>query len=186
MTIARVLGCVKLLPFNQVRNNKAATGVGLVWLHQSNEIFPDIYFQYYCEHFTIMGLSDSKIQFGMADKFVGGYLVRQHLAASGRRAHAMLPPGYMQGATCPSPSPMYPYRPGGTRFLVQHPPIHVIFLALREKFIMSLGRFCIGEALASEWPLDDTPVHWILPESYRNPKGAAPDFLNGDTKTKTP
>ena len=102
MTIAQVLDCVELLPFNQVREafnryDEATTGVGLVQLHQSNEIFPDIYFQYYGEHFTIMGLSDLEIRFGMADEFVGGYLVRRHLAASGRRAHAMLPPGYVLG-----------------------------------------------------------------------------------------
>ena len=61
MTIARVPDCVELLPFNQVqeafnRYNEATTGVGLVQLHQSNEVFPDIYFQYYGEHFTILGV----------------------------------------------------------------------------------------------------------------------------------
>ena len=187
MTIARVPDCVKLLPFNQVREafnryNEAATGVGLVRLHQSNEIFPDIYFQYYGEHFTIMGLSDPEIRFGTADEFVGGYLVCQHLAASGWRAHAMLPHGYVLGATCPSPSPMYPYRPGGTEFPVQHPPIHAIFLAPRGKFIASPGRFCIGEAQATEWPFDDAPVPWILPEGYCNPKGTVLDFLDGDSQ----
>ena len=93
MTIARVPDCVELLPFNQVREafnwyNEATTRVGLVQLHQSNETFPDIYFQYYGEHFTIMGLSDPEIRFDMADEFVGGYLVCRHVAASGRRAHA--------------------------------------------------------------------------------------------------
>ena len=102
MTIARVPDCIKLLPFNQVqeafnRYNEATTRVGLVQLHQSNEIFPDIYFQYYGEHFTIMGLSDPEIRFGMADEFVGGYLVCQHMAASGWRAHAMLPPWLRAG-----------------------------------------------------------------------------------------
>ena len=187
MTIAWVLDCVELLPFNQVREafnryNEATTRVGLVRLHQSNEIFPDIYFQYYGEHFTIMGLSDPEIQFGTADEFVGGYLVRRHLAASGWRAHAMLPPGYVLGATCPSPSPMYPYRPGGTGFLVQHPPIHAIFLAPRGKFMVSTGRFCIGEAPASKWPFDDTPVPWILLEGYCNPKGTVLDFPGRDSQ----
>ena len=48
---------------------------GLVQLHQSNGVFPDVYFQYYGEHFMIMGLSAPEIWFGTADKFVGGYLV---------------------------------------------------------------------------------------------------------------
>ena len=72
-----------------------------------------------------MGLSDPEIRFGTADKFVGGYLVRRHMAASGRRAHAMLPPGYVLGATHPTSSPMYPYRPGGTGFPAQHLPIYL-------------------------------------------------------------
>ena len=50
MTIARVPDCVELLPFNQVQEafnwyNEAITRVGLVRLHQSNEVFPDLYFQ---------------------------------------------------------------------------------------------------------------------------------------------
>ena len=96
MTIAWVLDCIELLPFNQVQEafnqyNEATTRVGLVRLHQSNEIFPDIYFQYYGEHFTIMGLSDPEIQFGTADELMGGYLVCRHVAVSDRKAHAMLP-----------------------------------------------------------------------------------------------
>ena len=175
MTIAQVLDCVELLPFNQVweafnRYNETTTGVGLVRLHQSNEVFPDVYFQYYGEHFTIMGLSDQEIWFGMADKFVGGYLVHRHVTASGRRAHAMLPPGSMLGATYPTPSPTYMYRPGGTGFPAQHLPIHAIFLALRGRFIASPGRFCIAEAPATEWPFDDAPAPWILPEGYHNPE----------------
>ena len=146
MTIARVPDCVELLPFNQVceafnRYNEAATGVGLVRLYQSNEIFPDIYFQYYGEHFTIMGLSDPEIRFGMADEFVGGYLVRRHVTASGWRVQAMLPPSYMLAATHPVPSSTYMYRPGGTGTPGQHLPIHDIFLAPKGQFIMSPGRF---------------------------------------------
>ena len=91
-------------------------------------------------------------------------------------------PRLRAGATCPSPYPMYPYRPGGTGFPAQHPPIHAIFLALRGKFIASLGRFCIGEALATEWPFDDAPVPWILPEGYHNPKGTVLDFLGRDSQ----
>ena len=187
MTIARVPDCVELLPFSQVheafnRYNEATTGVGLVQLHQSNEVFPDVYFQYYGEHFTIMGLSDPEIRFGTADEFVGGYLVRRHVTASGQRVQAMLPPSYVLGATHPVPSPMYMYLPGGTRTLGQHPPIHAIFLAPKGRFIASPVRFCIAEAPASKWPFNDAPVPWILPEGYRNPKGAALDFPGEDSQ----
>ena len=185
MAIARVLDCIELLPFNQLREafnhyDGATTGVWLVQLHRANKVFPDLYFQYYGKHFTILGLSDPEIQFGMADEFVGGYLVRRHVAASGRKAQAMLPPGYIPGATCPQPSPTYPYHPGGTGSPAQHPPIRVIFLTPKGKFIASPGRFCIGEAPASEWPFNDAPVPWILPESYRNPNETVPDFQGRD------
>ena len=94
----------------------------------------------------------------------------------------MLPPGYVLGATCPTPSPTYPYQPGGTGFPAQHPPIHAIFLAPRGRFIVSPGRFCIGEAPATKWPLDDALVPWILLEGYRNPKGTVLDFPSGDSQ----
>ena len=77
MTIARVPDCIELLPFDQLREafnnyNKVATTVRLVWLHRSNVVFPDVYFQFYSKHFTIMGLLDLEIWFSTADEFVGG------------------------------------------------------------------------------------------------------------------
>ena len=67
MTIAWVPDCIELLPFDQLREafnsyNEGATAVGLVWLHRSNMVFPDVYFQFYGEHFTIMGLLDLEIR----------------------------------------------------------------------------------------------------------------------------
>ena len=186
MTVTRVPDCVELLPFNQVqeafnRYDGATTRVGLVRFHQSNEIFPDMYFQYYGEHFTLLGLSDPEIRFGTADKFIGGYLVHRHMAASGQKAHAMLPPAYVLGATYPKPSPTYTYHPGGTGVPAQHPPIHLIFLAPRRRFIVSPGKFCIAEVPATEWPFNDAPVPWILLEGYRNPNETVPDFPGGDS-----
>ena len=98
--LARVPDCVQLLPFEQLREafhnyTAAATTIGLVRLHRGNVLFLDIYFQFFGEHFTIMGLWDPTIQFGMADEFVGGYLVHWHVNSSGWKAHAMLPPGYV-------------------------------------------------------------------------------------------
>ena len=139
-------------------------------------VFPDVYFQFYSEHFTIMGLLDPEIRVGTADEFVGGYLVRGHVASSGRKAHAMLPPSYVQGATCPRPSPKYTYRPGSTGTPGQHPPIHVIFMAATGKVLPSPSRFCLVEAPAKEWSFNDAPVPWILPASYRNPNETVPDF----------
>ena len=120
MTIARVLDCIELLPFDQLREafnsyNEVATAIGLVWLHHSNVVFPDEYFQFYSEHFTIMGLLDPEIQFSTADEFVGGYLVHRHIGSRGRKAHAMLPLSYLQGAKHPRPShlPAGRYRNSG-------------------------------------------------------------------------
>ena len=91
MTIARVPDCVELLLFDQLREafnnyNEVATAIGLIQLHRSNVVFPDVYFQFYGEHFTILKLLDPEIQFGTADEFVGGYLVCWHVASSGRKS----------------------------------------------------------------------------------------------------
>ena len=185
MTIARVLDCVKLLPFDQLREafnsyNEVATAIGLVQLHHSNVVFLDVYFQFYSEHFTIMGLLDLEIQFGTADEFVGGYLVRRHIASSGQKAHAMLPPSYMQGPKCPRPSPTYTYRPGSTGTPGQHPPIHVIFMAAIGRVLPSPSRFCLVEALAKEWSFNNAPLPWILPEGYCNPNETVPDFPDNE------
>ena len=187
MTIARVPDCVELLPFDQLHEafnsyNEAATAIRLVRLHRSNMVFPDVYFHFYGEHFTIMGLLDLEIRFGTADEFVGGYLVHRHVASSGRKAHAMLPPSYVQGAKCPKPSPTYTYRPGGTGIPGEHPPIHVIFMAATGRFLPSPNRFCIVEAPAKEWSFNDTPVPWILPAGYRNPNETVSDFPDDDNE----
>ena len=123
-----------------------------------------------------MGLLDLELRFGTADEFVGGYLVRRHVGSSGRKAHTMLPPSYVQGAKCPRSSPTYTYRPGGTRTPGQHPSIHVIFMAAIGRVLPSPSRFCIVEAPAKEWSFNDIPVPWILPEGYRNPNETVPDF----------
>ena len=185
MTIARVPDCVELLPFDQLREafnsyNKAATAIGLVQLHRSNVVFPDVYFQFYSEHFTIMGLLDLEIRFGTADEFMGGYLVHRHVASSGRKAHAMLPPSYVQGAKCPRPSPMYTYWPGGTGTPGQHPPIHVIFMAAIGRVLPGPSRFCMVEAPAKEWSFNDAPVPWILLAGYCNPNETVLDFPDNE------
>ena len=187
MTIARVPDCVELLPFDQLREafnnyNEVATAVRLVRLYHSNVVFSDVYFQFYGEHFTIMGLLDLEIRFGTADEFVGGYLVRRHVASSGQKVHAMLPPSYVQGAKCPRPSPTYTYRLGGTRTPGQHPPIHVIFMAAIGRFLPSPSRFCIVEAPAKEWSFNDSPMPWILPAGYRNPNETVLDFPDDDNE----
>ena len=169
------------MPFDQLHEafnsyTEVATAVGLIRLHRSNVVFPDVYFQFYSKHFTIMGLLDPEIRFGTADEFVGDYLMRQHVASGGRKTHAMLPPSYMQGAKCPRPSPMYTYQPGGTGTPGQHPPIHVIFMAAIGRVLPSPSRFCIVEAPAKEWSFNDAPVPWILPVGYCNPNETVPDF----------
>ena len=191
MTIAQVPDCIELLLFDQLREafnsyNEVATAVGLIQLHCSNMVFPDVYFQFYSKHFTRMGLLDLEIWFGTANEFVGGYLVHRHVASSGRKAHAMLPASYMQGAKCPRPSPTYTYWPGGTGTPGQHPPIHVIFMAAIGRVLQSPSRFCMVEALAKEWSFNDAPVPWILPAGYRNPNETVPDFPDDDNEAGGP
>ena len=138
MTVAQVPDCVELLLFDKLREafnsyNEVATAIRLIQLHRSNVVFPDLYFQFFSEHFTIMGLLDPEIQISTADEFVGGYLVRWHVVSSGRKTHAMLPPSYVQGTKCPRSSPTYTYRPGSTGTPGQHPPIYLIFMAAKGR-----------------------------------------------------
>ena len=189
ISIAWVPDCIQLLPFDQLREafnsyEDATTAIGLVRLHRANALFPDVYFQYYGEHFTIMGLRDPTIQFGTADEFVGGYLVHQHVTASGQKAHAMLPSEYMQGAMHPIPSPSYPYRPCGTGVPGEQPPVHVVYMAALGMVLPSPQRFCIGEAPATQWSFDDVPVPWILPKGSRNPDETALDFPGDDNQAE--
>ena len=182
MTIARVLDCVELLPFDQLCEafnsyNEVATAVGLVRLHRSNMVFPDVYFQFYGEHFTIMGLLDPEIRFGTADEFLGGYLVCRHVASSGRKAHAMLPPSYVQGAKCPKPSPTYTYRNSGTA------PTHSCYIhGCNREVPTEPNRFCMVEAPSKEWSFNDVLVPWILPAGYCNPNETVPDFPDDDNE----
>ena len=110
----------------------------------------------------------------------GGYLVHRHIVSSDRKAHAMLPPSYMQGAKCPRPSPTYTYQPGSTVTPGQHPPIHVIFMVAIGRVLPSPSRFCIIEAPAKEWSFNDALVPWILPAGYRNPNETVLDFPEDD------
>ena len=129
-----------------------------------------------------MGLLDPEIQFSTADEFSGGYLVCRHVASSGQKAHAMLPPSYVQGAKCPRPSPMYTYQLGSTGTPGQHPPIHVIFMAAIRMVLPSPNSFCMVEAPAKEWLFNDVLVPWILPTGYRNPNETVLDFPDDDNE----
>ena len=189
MTAAWVPDCIQLLPFDQLweafnNYDGAATAIGLVHLHRSNPVFPDVYFQSYGEHFTILGLLDLEIWFGTADEFVGHYLVCRHVAASGQKAHAMLPPSYVQGVKCPRSCPMYMYWPSGTGVPGEHPPVHVVFMAAIGRVLSSPKRFCIVEAPATEWSFNNAPVPWILPEGYHNPNATLPDFPGDEKKAE--
>ena len=112
--------------------------------------------------------------------------MRRHIVSSSRKAHAMLPPSYVQEAKCPRPSPTYTYRPGGTGTPGQHPPIHVIFIAAIGRVLPSPSRFCMVEAPAKEWSFNDAPVPWILPVGYCNPNETVPDFPDDDNEAGGP
>ena len=192
ISIARVPDCVPLLPFEQLREEfnsytDAATVIRLVRLHRGNTLFPDVYFQFYGEHFTIMGLQDPTIQFGTADEFAGGYLVRRHVTASGRKAHAMLPPGYM----CEGPRVLYP-----------PPHIHTgpVVLAFRANNHRSMsstwpqwGRSCRvrrGSASGRPRPLNGRLKTFQYPGSFRRatviPTALHRTFRAMTTKLKIP
>ena len=51
-----------------------------------------------------------------------------------------------------------------------------------EKVHSEPGEILHWRSSTTEWPVDDTPVPWILPEDYRNPKGTVLDFPGGDSQ----
>ena len=57
-------------------------------------------------------------------------------------------------------------------------------MAALETVLPSPQRFCIGEAPAVQWSFNSVAVPWILPKSYRNPKGAVPDFPGDDNQAE--
>ena len=92
-----------------------------------------------------------------------------------------LTPCFLQ-VTCKGPKALSP-RPHirtGTGTPGQHPPIHVIFMAVTGRFLPRPNRFCIVEAPAKEWSFNNAPVPWILPAGYCNPNETVPDFPDDD------
>ena len=159
--------------------------------HAVSHVFPDVYFHYYQQHLTIIGLDNPELVFGAADKFVAGYLIWRHQIASERGAHTMLPPGYRTGANSPVPSATFVYSVPGTGVPGQHPPIHSVYITPLTECIPSLGRFCLGKPPVSEWHFNDSPIPWIFPESYWDPSQPDPNshpplplqIISGDLDT---
>ena len=55
-------------------------------------------------------------------------------------------------------------------------------MAATRRVLPSPSRFCLVEAPAKEWLLNDAPVPWILPASYCNPNETVPDFLDNNNE----
>ena len=181
MTTARVPDCVPLLPFNTLReafsNHKDTeyTAVGLMRYHAASRVFPDVYFHYYQQHLTILGLENETLVFGAADEFVAGYLIRRHQVASNRGAHAMLPPGYRFGAVSLVPSPTYVYAVPGTRVPGQHPPIHSVYLASLTDCLATLAVSVLGSHPCHSGTSMIVPYLGYFQRSYRDPNRPDPN-----------
>ena len=135
----------------------------------------------------MMGLQDPTIQFGTADEFVGGYLVRRHVTASGRKAHAMLPLGYVRGATRPVPSPTYPYRPCGTGVPGEQPPVHMSSTWLHWERSCQAPKGSVSE---KPRPHSGRLMMFQYPGSFRRATvilmEPAPDFPGEDNQAEVP
>ena len=181
MAVARVPDCIPLISFHTLReafkehNACDCMAIGLMRYHAASRVFPDVYFHYYQQHLTIVGLEKPELVFGAADEFIASYLIQHHQITSEHGAHAMLPPGYRVGATSPIPSATYVYSVPGTGVLGQHPPIHSVYIAPLTEHVVSPGHFCLGKPLVSEWHFNDSPIPWIFPDSYRNPSRPDPN-----------
>ena len=67
----------------------------LVWLHCRSKLFPDVYFDQYNQHFTIMHDSGKAFNVGHPQRFVGALLHSAYLTRDKPSPKAKLPPAFM-------------------------------------------------------------------------------------------
>ena len=67
----------------------------IVWLHCRSQLFPDIYYNRYQKHFTLMHDSQAHYNIGHPQKYVGALLQNAYKAMKRASPRAKLPPAYL-------------------------------------------------------------------------------------------
>ena len=158
-----------------------ATAVGLIWLHHSNVVFPDVYFQFYSEHFTIMGLLDLEIRFGTADEcggLPGTPVCSIQWPESSRHAPSkLLARGQMPQALAHIHLPAGQHRNSGTA------PTHSCHIhGCNRQGLTEPQQVLYGRSPGQGVVVQRCPIPWILPAGYHNPNETVPDFPDDDNE----
>ena len=80
-------------------DSEASPTLLLVWLYQDSQLFPDVYFDRYHHHFTIMHDSGRPFNVGHPQKFVGALLHNTFQAGDKPSPKAKLPPAFLDHQT---------------------------------------------------------------------------------------
>ena len=158
----------------------------IVCLHHHSKLFPDIYYDWYFNHFTLMHVYREHYNVGHPQKYVGGLLHNAYEA--GEESHspkAKLPPAFVDTVVYQFlvDSCVWPYQDWTMD--------HEDRLALEEHFVWLseetmpfctdprqphvLQDFTLGLAEVRDWPARDGEPPWIL-DPKECPKPAHPDL----------
>ena len=162
-------------------DSKASCTLLLVWLHWDSRLFPDVYFDRYHHHFTIMHDSGRPFNVGHPQKFMGTLLHNAFQAGDKPSPKAKLPPAFLDHLTkFPIDSRVWEYRDWTTNCDDRTPPDkHFVWLSNEfTPYQTDLGTpymlldFTLGLPAVEDWPQWTGDVPWIL-DPAEHPRPAA-------------
>ena len=157
----------------------------IVRLHHQSRLFPDIYFDRYHSHFTMIHMSREHYNVRHPQKYVGALLHNAYEARGDPKSlKAKLPLAYLENAVYKFPvdSCVWPYKDWTSDAIGDNPTLAEHFVWLSEEsmpFCTDPGQlhilpdFTLGLADISDWPAWAREVPWIL-DHKECPKPAHP------------
>ena len=142
----------------------------LVWLHRRSRLFPDVYFDRYNQHFTVMHDSGKPFNIGHPQRFVGALLHNAFPVGDKPSLKAKLPPAFLDHPTkFPIDSGVRAYRDWTTGCYDQsNPDEHFMWLSSEfTPYTTHLGApfvpqdFALGLPPVEDWPKRTGEVTWV-------------------------
>ena len=190
VAVIRKLACFLGIPFSAVVDKfsdptEKESTLLIVRLYHHSRLFPDIYYDWYFNHFTLMHVSGEHYNMGHPQKYMGGFLHNAYEA--GEVLHspkAKLPLAFLDTSSYifPVDSCVQPYQDWTMDSEVKPAPEeHFVFLAEETMpFCTDPGEphvlpdFTLGLADVSDWPVWDGEAPQIL-DPQEHPKQVHPD-----------
>ena len=161
-------------------DSEASPTLLLVWLHRDSQLFPDVYFDRYHHHFTIMHDSGRPFNVGHPQKFMGALLHNAFQAGDKPSPKAKLPLAFLDHPTkFPIDSHVREYWDWTTNCDDRTPPDEH-FVWLSNEFMpyqtdpgtpYMPPEFTLGLPAVEDWPQWTGDVSWIL-DPAEHPKPA--------------